>query len=767
MAGITGIPTTRVSDLFIRTRLLTQMQSDQIALSRIQEQISTGRRLSLLSDDAPAAIRSVGLQSLIERKEQVKRNIDTNQLFLGATDTALSAVSSLISNVQSSVLSVADTVSSDAQRAAAQAEVEQALNQLVNTGNQQFRGRYLFAGGRTTDAPFEFAGNQVRYLGNEQKLQSYADVDLLFESNIDGNEVFGAISDPVLGTADLNPALTVNTRLSDLRGGAGITDGSIQISDGTSISTIDLSRAETIGDVAAMIENSAPAGRTLSVEITATGLRIELDSAGGGNLLIREAGNTSTAAQLGILNDTPAGTGPLVGSDLNPLLRKTTLLSNVFGVQAAATLDSPGGQNNVVITANDRGPATNGVVVSYVDGGAGVAGSESAVYDAGAGTLTITIADGITTADDVIDVINNDATISQNFSASNDPDDTDGSLPVDASATATLSGGTGFDFDQDSGILIENGGETYLIDLTDAETVEDVLNEFNSSGASVIATINDSGTGIDVRSRLSGSDFSIGENGGQTAAQLGIRSFNTDTRLNKLNHGIGVHTNDGTDFRVQLKGGTRLDIDVSSAGTIQDVLDLINNHVDNQDPTTQAIARLAATGNGIELFTNSTSANAPLAVIRTNFSQAAENLGLIPVGADQSAAAVALGSGEAITGRDVNVQEVQGIFNALIRLREALATNDLNLMTRASQQLDEYQLKLTLSRANVGSRQQSLDVLKTRVEDEEIELRSALSLELDTEITSAISEFTSRQISLEATLSITARISQLTLLDYL
>ena len=52
MARITPIPTTRVSDTLAQQRLLNQLQTDQVDILRLQQQISTGRRIQLLSEDA-------------------------------------------------------------------------------------------------------------------------------------------------------------------------------------------------------------------------------------------------------------------------------------------------------------------------------------------------------------------------------------------------------------------------------------------------------------------------------------------------------------------------------------------------------------------------------------------------------------------------------------------------------------------------------------------------------------------------------------------
>jgi flagellar hook-associated protein 3 FlgL len=242
---------------------------------------------------------------------------------LTATDAALGNVANLLANIRGTALGSIGIQSNDSQRDAAAIEVQRALQQLVDVGNQKFRGRYLFAGTNLAETPFALENNKyVRYNGNEGTLSSYADIDLLLESNVNGSQVFGALSPEVRGSADLNPITTAATRLADLNGGEGVRLGSISISDGTYTSTIDLSGASTLGDVVAAIEArppgydaDPPANRSIRVDVTATGLNLTLDSAGGGDLRVRDVGNGFTARDLGIFDG--VGTRPIVGDDLD------------------------------------------------------------------------------------------------------------------------------------------------------------------------------------------------------------------------------------------------------------------------------------------------------------------------------------------------------------------------------------------------------------------------------------------------------------------
>ena len=167
--------------------------------------------------------------------------------------------------------------------------------------------------------------------------------------------------------------------------------------------------------------------------------------------------------------------------------------------------------------------------------------------------------------------------------------------------------------------------------------MQDLLNLLNGSGASVLAQINDKGNGISVRSTLSGSDFTIGENGGSTATDLGLRSLIAKTELQDLNFGMGVQSVDGTDFTIRRNDGVELAIDTSSATTMEDILNLINDHPDNLDPATAVVARLKAYGNGIELIDDNPAGTDTLQVRRAGISMAAWDLGLIPRGDETSA----------------------------------------------------------------------------------------------------------------------------------
>ncbi len=1006
MSAIYPIPAGRSSDILLNMRTMFQLQSEQQMLLKVQQQLATGQRLHVPSDDPSSAVRTISLQRLLEQKEQIRTNLDTSQSYLNATDTALSGVADLLGEVRGLAVRAADTTTSELERRAISLQVGEALRRIVEVGNESFRGRYLFAGSDSTTRPFEFQDGYVSYHGNNTQFNSFADLDTLFQTNVPGQELFGAVSTEVRGI-DLNPTLTANTRLADLRSGLGINPGRFVISDGTNRSTIDISSAETIGDVVRMIEANAPEGRTLRARVSATGLQISIDSAGGGSLTIIDELGSSAAAELGIARPSGLASDPIVSSDLDPILRATTSLDDILGVRARTTVQSAGPNNDIILEALAAGDELNGYHLQFVDddllfAAPGLtAGNERVGFEPNAtaarGALTLTgvgndltltatatgvdfnnvqfeidastdlgdaanisydaankilriqiddndetsvaslvaaidasgvftasadtsrgevldpaatvrstdsgvrgntgnsggadntafvyIEPGASSASQVVRALNADPDVNSLFVAKLDALDSTsatlaGTRPVDITSAGTTADGSGVEWDRESGMQISNGNKTFEIDLQGAETVQDLLNILNSSDALLLAEINADQNGINVRSRLSGSDFSIGENGGTAATDLGLRSLTSDTSLSDLDFGRGAIAAEGTDFIIRRVDGVELEIDISSATTVGDVIDLINNHPDNLDPATAVVAQLRTHGNGLELVSDNPVGPETTTIMRGPLSYAAWGLGLVPHGADQASlengspalpavaelrfadpnhlntamqltasqpgtamngvevefrntlagdtasvtfdgvgrrliieiadgqttantvlaavtaegtfqalldltddpsnngsgtlvappgvAAVADGgTPELVRGTDANPVETHGIFNSLLKLNQAIEQFDVEEIQRVVELLDSDFDRLSFGRAELAARGQGLDALQTRHEDEQIDLRTILSKEIDVDLAQAASDFAARQASYQASLQTMSNLYRLTLLDFL
>jgi flagellar hook-associated protein 2 len=190
--------------------------------------------------------------------------------------------------------------------------------------------------------------------------------------------------------------------------------------------------------------------------------------------------------------------------------------------------------------------------------------------------------------------------------------------------------------------VTDRSGVAAVVDLGGTRTVGDVIKAINDNGiASVTASVRgDSIVLTDQSGSTTGSIVVQELAGGRTAADLGIlgsvaasEKIGADivrlgglVKLSSLNDGLGVRVS-GTqdDLRITLKDGGTIDVKLSDAKTIDDVINTINNDSENSSRVTAAIS-----GDGDRIvLTDSTGGGGTLTVTALNGSKAAADLGIL------------------------------------------------------------------------------------------------------------------------------------------
>lgn len=651
---MTSLPVSisRVSDPLKNQRLLGQLNADQVALQRSFDQMSTGLRVSKVSDDPAAAGRAITLQRGISRSEQLSRNANVTRSFYSATDRALSTLGDLLIDVRGISVEAAQNVLTSDERESLAATIDQAVRTAVSSANSVFRDHQLLGGHLQSQSALAFKDSHVVFQGNEAVGQTFTSGYSPIAIGVSGTESFGLAS-PIASSPSLQPAIYDDTSLSDLRQGRGVSTGIIRVSGGGDWVELDLRTASTVGDVINAFEGLNLDGRSLDVTLTPDGLTIDFADGLGGSLVVDDMPGGKMAADLSILNVAGFSPTPIVATNLSPRLSLTTPLGQLAG-------------------------------------GAGI-----------------------------------------NVSA---------------------------------GIQIRRGADTFTVDLSAAQSIGDVLVAINRSGADVRAEIDPSGQGILVRGLASGADYSIGENGGTAAGQLGIRSATRTVPLDDLNGGLGVTLSQlGPDLIIERTDGGTLEFELEGVKTVGQVIDMINNHLGNQTAP-RVTATLNRFGNGITL---SAPANTQLLSVSVgNTSNAAVALGLVPEGQTQRLGTSA-GGVVSVVGTDYAPRHPGGAIDTLIRLAAAVRDGNPAVIESLQRQLDVDRETVNQVRGRVGLWTQDLDRMQEVADDTVIDLKAQLSQEVDADIAKVITDITARQTSQEASLKLIAQSARMSLLDFL
>jgi flagellar hook-associated protein 3 FlgL len=336
--AVAPINLARVSNNLRAFTLLNAIRGSQLGLFRSQNQIATGLKFLAPSEDPVAAASAGKLDRRLDLQGHVMRNLDAANAALTEVDDAMAAGVELVSEAHRLALeAVNDTLSAEERRSLS-VVVNSMLEQAVTIGNRRHLDAYLFGGDYGDSRPFELTDRGVVFRGDGGRLETIVDTDLTNDSfTISGTEYFNAVSESVSGAIDLNPSLTADTRIEDVRGanGAGVTLGRVMITIGATQFDVDLSGAATFGDVLDRLNAALPT--TVRASLTASSIQIA-PVAGSPPIMIEDVAGGRTAADLGISTTAPVGS--VLGADLDPRLTLRTELDDLFG---GAGLNAAGG----------------------------------------------------------------------------------------------------------------------------------------------------------------------------------------------------------------------------------------------------------------------------------------------------------------------------------------------------------------------------------------------------------------------------------------
>ena len=324
--AVTPVNLARVSFNQQIVNLREALRANQTGLYSVQNQLTTGLRFLQPSDDPSAAASANALDRRLEALGQVATNVrNANAVLTEGESSASDAVDAVREAQSLAVSAVGDTMTPD-ERQALTPVVDGLLQQLVDAANRRYQNTYLYSG-QQNRAPFELSHGGVYYTGDGNRMVTAIDSDGSTAAfTIPGLELFNAVS-KVRGAADLDPALTADTRISDLGGaaGRGVQLGHIIVTVGDERKEIDLSGCATVGDLVARLNAELPAG--LTVSLGTRGLVLTLGD--GRSATVADIGGGRSAIDLGL-----AGTYPTTArntADLNPRLTPLTRLGDLRG----------------------------------------------------------------------------------------------------------------------------------------------------------------------------------------------------------------------------------------------------------------------------------------------------------------------------------------------------------------------------------------------------------------------------------------------------
>ena len=161
-------------------------------LARLQEQLSSGRRIQRPSDDPSAFTEARQMELLTNRYEQYMRSISASESWVDHTQEGLDSLADLLTEAYEQGVRTNNATFSAGDREAEAQKLESILENIVDVMNTRAGDEYVFAGSRTTVKPFEQVAGPpptVAYNGNAGTRERHIGRELSMSINIAGQQI--------------------------------------------------------------------------------------------------------------------------------------------------------------------------------------------------------------------------------------------------------------------------------------------------------------------------------------------------------------------------------------------------------------------------------------------------------------------------------------------------------------------------------------------------------------------------------------------------
>ena len=182
----------RISTAYDNLTNIESINERRSAISDIQAQISSGRRVVEPKDDPVAAANAERVRGSLARIELERRSIGYAQQFLGQADGALSDASQNLQSARELLVSATNPSYSPAERESIARQLRGMREQLISVANRtNGAGSFLFGGQGANAAPFVGA-DAITY--QAQRGERTVGQELEFTVSLDGNAAFTEVA---------------------------------------------------------------------------------------------------------------------------------------------------------------------------------------------------------------------------------------------------------------------------------------------------------------------------------------------------------------------------------------------------------------------------------------------------------------------------------------------------------------------------------------------------------------------------------------------
>ncbi|AAR36434.1 flagellar hook-associated protein FlgL [Geobacter sulfurreducens] len=195
----------RVTQNTTANLVLNSLQTIRRRTEELEQQAATGVKINAPGDDPVTAQQILHMKSLMAAGDQYSRNISNGISWLSMTEAAMDEMGNVLTRAKELTVQMANATSDAKARESGMNEIVQLRNQLIQLGNTQLNGRYVFGGFKNDTPPFDSTG---AFNGTDDSITIEIDRGAFVPINYSGGELLrggtppGSTGTDIIGVFD-------------------------------------------------------------------------------------------------------------------------------------------------------------------------------------------------------------------------------------------------------------------------------------------------------------------------------------------------------------------------------------------------------------------------------------------------------------------------------------------------------------------------------------------------------------------------------------
>ena len=189
----------RITNNMLINNMLNNLNNNLNRMNKYQNQLATGKKISLPSDDPIVASRALKLRTDVAEIQQYKRNVDDANSWMDITETTLGQMGDVMHRVRELAVQAANETNTPEDLDKIKQEMEQLKVQMVHLANTTYAGRYIFSGFKTDKALMDDNGVFLIDISNSEQIHFEIGIGDDIHINVTGSDLFNNGTDAAAG----------------------------------------------------------------------------------------------------------------------------------------------------------------------------------------------------------------------------------------------------------------------------------------------------------------------------------------------------------------------------------------------------------------------------------------------------------------------------------------------------------------------------------------------------------------------------------------